>query len=183
MCIDISEKAVSLAKAKGIKAINVDINNEKLPYPDDYFDLVTAVEVIEHLINADNLLSEAYRIVKPGGYFLVTSPNLASWLSIFSLVLGYLPPSYDVSLLFRIGKPLGKKIHLPLSEKPVGHIKLYVPRALREHVETYGFRVCLIKGVRLIEGPGILKFIGFIDSLLSSVKRYASGIILLAEKR
>jgi len=87
-----------------------------------------------------------------------------------------------VSLSFRIGKPLGKKIHLPLSEKPVGHIKPYVPRALKEHVEAYGFRVLKIKGVRLIEGPGILRLIGFIDSLFSGVKRYASGIILFAKK-
>jgi len=86
--IDISEKAIELAKAKNIKAVKVDINNEKLPYSDGYFDLVTAVEVVEHLINTDNLFSEAYRVVKPGGYFLVTSPNMASWLSILSLILG-----------------------------------------------------------------------------------------------
>jgi len=156
------------------------MNEQQLPYPRDFFDLVSAIEVIEHLVNTDNLISEVYRVLKPGGYFLVTSPNLAGWLCILSLILGYIP--YDVSFRYRIGKPLGGKIRISLAEKPIGHIKLYVPRALKEHMEVYGFKVLLITGVRLTEGPGILKLIGFLDSLFSHVKRYASGILLLAKK-
>lgn len=180
--VDISQQAISLAQLKGVMAIKCDINHEKLPFSNNYFDLVTAIEIIEHTFNADNLLSEAYRVTKRGGYFLVTSPNLASWLSILSLVLGYLPPNYEVSFQLRIGKPLGEKIHIPLAEKPVGHIKPYVARALKEHVEAYGFKTISLVGVRLIEGSGILKFIGFFDHLFSKINRYASGIILLSKK-
>jgi SAM-dependent methyltransferase len=46
-----------------------------LPFSPGAFDLVTAFEVIEHLASSRDLLSEARRVLAPGGLFLVSTPN------------------------------------------------------------------------------------------------------------
>jgi ubiquinone/menaquinone biosynthesis C-methylase UbiE len=46
-----------------------------LPFRDESFELVTAFEVIEHLTNWRDLLSEARRVLYPDGVFLVSTPN------------------------------------------------------------------------------------------------------------
>lgn len=46
-----------------------------LPFAAHSFDLVTAFEVVEHLSDWRALLSEARRVLHPGGVFLVSTPN------------------------------------------------------------------------------------------------------------
>jgi SAM-dependent methyltransferase len=46
-----------------------------LPFPNAAFDLITAFEVIEHLDNWRDLLTEARRLLDPNGTFLVSTPN------------------------------------------------------------------------------------------------------------
>lgn len=47
----------------------------KLDYPDDTFDMVTAIEVLEHVTELDQALEEIHRVLKPGGRFAFTTPN------------------------------------------------------------------------------------------------------------
>lgn len=47
----------------------------KLTYPDNTFDLVTAIEVLEHVDELDQALEEIRRVLKPGGRFALTTPN------------------------------------------------------------------------------------------------------------
>jgi ubiquinone/menaquinone biosynthesis C-methylase UbiE len=42
--------------------------------PDDYFDVVFSGEVAEHLEKPEELLADAYRVTKPGGKFILTTP-------------------------------------------------------------------------------------------------------------
>lgn len=48
---------------------------EDLQFPDVTFDVVTAIEVLEHVGDLDRTLVEIHRVLKPGGRLLVTSPN------------------------------------------------------------------------------------------------------------
>lgn len=46
-----------------------DIDNQKLPFEENTFDIVISNFVIEHLKNPQNLFLEAFRVLKPSGFF------------------------------------------------------------------------------------------------------------------
>ncbi|GHT92037.1 hypothetical protein FACS1894140_3490 [Spirochaetia bacterium] len=52
---------------------------EENHFPDSSFDLVLASHLIEHLNNPAAFVEEVYRILAPGGYFLVTTPNISGF--------------------------------------------------------------------------------------------------------
>ena len=52
------------------------LNHEPLPYPDASFDVVTATEVIEHLEDFRRVVREIYRVLKPGGVCILSTPNI-----------------------------------------------------------------------------------------------------------
>mgnify|MGYP000029312189 FL=1 len=55
-----------------------DIENEKFPYDDKTFDFVFSKSVLEHVLNADNFISETLRVLKPGGIVVFMVPDFAS---------------------------------------------------------------------------------------------------------
>lgn len=117
----------------------VDLNYQKLPFPNDYFDVILAFEVIEHLIVPENLVKESYRILKPKGVFVLSVPNLRWWRNIL-LLLGYQP--YNVgSGYFREYGTLTKIM------KPCHHLKAYTPRAIMELLLEHKFRILYKCGV------------------------------------
>lgn len=61
----------------------VDLDRDKLPFADGEFTLVTCVETIEHLENYRALLREAFRVLRPGGIFVVSTPNILNLRSRF----------------------------------------------------------------------------------------------------
>jgi len=48
---------------------------ESLPFKDSSFDLVTSLEVVEHLENPEKFFIEAKRILKPKGILFITTPS------------------------------------------------------------------------------------------------------------
>ena len=78
-CVEGTKKLFEELKEKGYKSAHVDLEEENLPFPDNSFDLVVSLEVIEHLWNTDHYLSELKRVVKPNGYVLITTPNYNYW--------------------------------------------------------------------------------------------------------
>lgn len=83
-CLDVSPDAVFPAGAKGVRA-NLD---QPLPIPDGAFDGVFCIEGIEHLENPHHMLREFHRILKPGGFLVVSTPNIMAlrsrWKFLFS---------------------------------------------------------------------------------------------------
>ena len=70
---DLSEKAIEFSRQRGVNDL-VQCDAEDLKLPDSTFDVVTALDVLEH-VNDDLLaLSEMFRVLKPGGWLIITVP-------------------------------------------------------------------------------------------------------------
>jgi len=52
-----------------------DMTNEKLPYEDNFFDIVYSKSVIEHFYYPNIIFDEAYRVLKPGGMIITLTPE------------------------------------------------------------------------------------------------------------
>lgn len=81
-------------------------------YPDAYFDLLVCLEVLEHLPAPMSHLEEFYRITRPGGLLLLTTPNFRGisgrllsmrWRVVTPEHVGYFSPSTLTQALTRAG--------------------------------------------------------------------------------
>jgi ubiquinone biosynthesis O-methyltransferase len=82
--IDISEGMVAEAKAEleklGYNKVTLEVGDAtQLHYADGEFDKVLCSEVIEHIPDADKAFSEIYRVLKPNGILVLSTPNPKSW--------------------------------------------------------------------------------------------------------
>lgn len=72
--VDISEDALSFCRERGLQNVRHGAA-EKLPYEDETFDLVTALDVVEHLDDDVAGLSEMRRVLRPNGHLLLFVPT------------------------------------------------------------------------------------------------------------
>ncbi len=71
--VDVSEEALAFCRARGLENVRQGAA-ERLPYEDGAFDLVTALDVVEHLDDDVAGLSEMRRVLRPGGRALLFVP-------------------------------------------------------------------------------------------------------------
>ncbi len=86
--LDISEFAINEAKRNVPGAILkiTDINNDELSYPDKYFDLITALDILEHTESMQDSLRKIISKLKDNGYLIISVPLKDTWAGrIFSL--------------------------------------------------------------------------------------------------
>lgn len=82
--IDISEYALKKAKKNTKAQLILGDLNKKLPYKDNFFDAVFALDVIEHLNSPYQFLLEMNRVLKKKGILFVQTPNINSIFEIFA---------------------------------------------------------------------------------------------------
>lgn len=75
--VDVSDDALEFCRRKGLKAHKG--LAESLPFADESFDVVTALDVVEHLDDDIAGLSEMYRVLRTGGKTLIFVPAFM-WL-------------------------------------------------------------------------------------------------------
>jgi ubiquinone/menaquinone biosynthesis C-methylase UbiE len=73
---------------------------EHLPYADAAFDLVICMDVLEHVADAEAVLMEIYRVLKPGGLVITTVPNRRAFRD----------PHYHLPLINWLPRPVAEAI-------------------------------------------------------------------------
>ena len=104
--IDISEESVAKARAVNADVLNKQVfirqgSAEKLPYKNESFDLVTAVETVYFWPNLPECLQEVRRVLKPGGYFVImveVADEDSKWTSLVDGMTAYPPEQLKAML-------------------------------------------------------------------------------------
>jgi SAM-dependent methyltransferase len=117
---DLSTHAVkaALEDPEGVRFLACD--GERLPFRDGFFDAVTMFDVFEHFPDPVRALSEAHRVLRPGGLFHNFVPLEKQPYTIYAL-------------LHRLG--------WKAKEEHCGHIYFYSDRDCKNHMEQVGFEV------------------------------------------
>lgn len=136
--VDIDPRVTVEAKQKGVIAVEQDVEEAPLPYPDDYFDAMMTLGMMDYLDYFDPLIREINRVVRPGGTVMVSLPNLASWHNRLMLLMGYQPRDVEISSEILAGVP--DRPYRRRGEQPAGHIHIPTVRAFRELMTHHGFR-------------------------------------------
>lgn len=91
--------------------------NEALNIPAQSFDVIVSAEVIEHLENPRAIAREWFRLLRPGGILVFSTPNNESWRSLVTLLLqGHFVYFSDTCYPAHITALLRKDIERILSE-------------------------------------------------------------------
>lgn len=81
------------ASRAGHPSLAADLNHP-LPFRDASLDGVALIEVIEHIVRAEDLLGEIARVLRPGGWLLLTTPNAVHWTYRWRTLTGH-PPKQE----------------------------------------------------------------------------------------
>jgi len=92
--VDISERALRLAGQRGVPGVRAQIE-AGLPFRSDTFATVVAAEVIEHVFDTEAFVCEMARVMRPGGWLALTTPNLVALSGRAQLLLGRSPHNVE----------------------------------------------------------------------------------------
>ena len=170
--LDISAKAIQLAKQKERK-INFSVGDvESLQFEDGFFDLVVYSGILHHFPNEEKCLAEGFRILKNGGCMLSYDPNKINpfmWL--------YRDPSSP--FFSKVGKTDNERL---LSAQAVGRVMENVGFA---RINTHCISGVTFKTVESQVGKMLLPFYNIIEKIMGTLplaKKYGSFLICYGEK-
>jgi 2-polyprenyl-3-methyl-5-hydroxy-6-metoxy-1,4-benzoquinol methylase len=120
--VEISKKAAQIGLKQGLNIKIADLHST-FPYKRNSFDTVTAGEIIEHIYDTDFFLDEIKRILKPNGYLILSTPNIATLGRRLMLLFG-INPLIETSL-----------------DKASGHIRYFTQKSLEELLNKHNFKI------------------------------------------
>ena len=84
------DKTEYISTGKIIRICNLE--KDKIPFENNFFDYAFSKSVIEHIYNTENFLSEIYRILKPNGKIVIMTPDWESRYKNFFEVHDHIHP-------------------------------------------------------------------------------------------
>ena len=98
------------------------------PFPEESFDLVLCFELLEHMSSDPmHLMEQLNRVMRPGAFLVLTTPNSASWASLARVIIGKQP--YNFSVFLGVDGLVNR------------HNREYVPAELARLIEASGMSV------------------------------------------
>jgi SAM-dependent methyltransferase len=81
--VDLTRTAVDLSRKRlalgGLSGDFVEVDGNKLPFPDGHFDIVCSMGVLHHISDPRPMVEEIFRVLKPGGRLIVMLYYRYSW--------------------------------------------------------------------------------------------------------
>ncbi|GFP42858.1 hypothetical protein HKBW3C_01982 [Candidatus Hakubella thermalkaliphila] len=190
--IEYDDEEACKASQKGIRVIRADLS-QRWPIKSGSIDVCISSQNIEHMHRTRFYVREMYRVLRPKGYTIVLTENLAGWVNVFALLFGWQPFSMTNIEGASLGCPLTWHIDLPkdpthlrrvcsysLGEGIVGlggHVRVLAFAGLSDILIDAGFRV------EVLRGAGYAPFAGKVSRVLSSLDpRHAHFLVAKARK-
>lgn len=85
--IDNNPKELETSRQRGIITKLVNLDSELFPFKNDYFDVITCLDVIEHVLDPRVLLKEIYRVLRKEGLLILSTPNIRFSDHIYELLV------------------------------------------------------------------------------------------------
>lgn len=163
-----------LLESCGVRHIEWNLEIAPYPLPDQICDVVVMTEVFEHLRDFPiNALRESHRILRSGGYLILTTPNQAYIRNRFKLLLGH-------------------NVQTPLADWVAGvpwarHAREYLVEEMCELVQLAGFEVRLVESRHFHKHSGRASVVArtakaVIDALARLKPTLGPSIILVAQR-
>lgn len=146
--VDWSQDAIRQSRARGLTLLQAGVDGRRLPIASEAADVLIMSELIEHLVDTDSVLDQAWRVLKPGGSLLLSTPNLAAWYNRALLAFGVQPVFSEVSLRGVYGRP-GSQV--------AGHLHMFTRRAVTGLLAAHGFGAIKVTGARYHDVPRPLR--------------------------
>jgi SAM-dependent methyltransferase len=131
---EVEEKRVRSKSGEEFHCV-IDLFNaetDRYPYPDGHYAAVLCCELIEHLMSDPmHLVAEVNRILRPGGAFVLSTPNITSLRSVGAVLTGYHPGLYSQYI-----RPKEDD-----EEAEPRHAREYTPNEMKQMFEAGGFSV------------------------------------------
>ncbi|MDQ5823953.1 MAG: class I SAM-dependent methyltransferase [Chloroflexota bacterium] len=143
---------------------------EKLPYAESQFEMVLCMDVLEHVQDVEAVVSEIYRVLKPGGVVLTTVPNRRAFRDphYHLPLINWLPAPISEQVIKRAGR---SKSGGPLQDRQEhSELNTYTWTAFARLASSKGFRVRDQVRHRILTGE-IRQLHGLRRTLLSVVRK------------
>lgn len=123
---DIDTQHTAVLEKHGVGFTAVDLSRESLHGPERY-DLALMADVIEHVPTPPHRVFEnLYRVIQPGGYLMITTPNFFRFRNLFRLAMGK-----EIFCVFRF----------PEKNQSLGHFMEYSKEQMDWHMKKAGFSI------------------------------------------
>jgi 2-polyprenyl-3-methyl-5-hydroxy-6-metoxy-1,4-benzoquinol methylase len=171
-----------LLKRHPLRAVGFDAwaAAEKTPGPDDAWDyrtanldrelpwsdkvpFISALEVLEHMIDTDGFLKRAFDALQPGGWLVISTPNINSLRNRIMVPLGVYPAGLEYRTV----------IH---------HVRLYNVPTLRGHLRAMGFGRIEMTGVACLPLNSAVGRGGLSTWLADRLPSLCGNLIAVAQK-
>lgn len=151
--VDISESSLNVAakydETKSVTYLNADVHH--LPFEDRSFDIICAMDLLEHIDHPEKLISEIQRILKPGGlvFFHTFNRNPISHLVIIKLVEWLVPNTpKNLHVIDYFIKPQELKLWLRENQMEVKFIKGIKPVVCNQALWMSIFKRKVLPGIK-----------------------------------
>jgi len=129
-----AQESQKLFAHDNVKIFQGNFESMDVNFPDNHFDTIILVAVIEHLIDPFAVVAKIHKLLKPGGRVIIDTPNMAKWTRRIKLLFGVFPGTASIGEGFI---HYDKKTATSLLDE--GHFHYFTYGSLKKLLLRYNF--------------------------------------------